>query len=220
MLSLVKKAVGNRTLKRIFFRITASIFTAFVVFCTAIFAIPLKSEKVCDIFKDTVRLRVVANSDSKQDTELKYLVRNDIIGIATEIFAGCTSAKEAQIRVKQNIQLLEKAAADSVRTHGYDMPVSITFGIEQAPVKRYSDFVFPAGEYMTLRVNLGKANGENWWCVMYPPLCVSASTNNVYLDRQTFLNHGFSPSQIDSLLQKGPSFELRFAFLDFLNEIF
>lgn len=220
MLSVIKKAIKNKTLKKVIVRVTASILTAFVVFCTAILAIPLESEKVCDVFKDTVRLRVIANSDSAEDTELKYLVRNDVIGVATEIFAGCKSAKEARNRVNQNMELLEKAAIDSVRSHGYDMPVSITFGTEKAPVKRYSDFVFPAGEYMTLKVNLGKANGENWWCVMYPPLCVSASTNDVSLDRQTFLNHGFSASEVDSLLNNEQSYEVRFAFLDFFKELF
>ena len=220
MLSVIKKALKITDLKKIIFRVTASILTALVVFCTAMFAIPLESEKVCDVFKDTVRLRVIANSDSEEDAKLKYLVRNDIIGVATEIFAGCTNVDEAKKRVNENMDILEKAATNSVRSHGYSIPVSITFGTEKAPVKRYSEFVFPAGEYMTLKVNLGKAKGENWWCVMYPPLCVSASTNDVSLDRQTFLNYGFSASEIDSLLNKEQSFEVRFAFLDFFKDLF
>ncbi len=220
MLFKNRKAKIKHIAKKVILRVIASVLAAFVLFCTAIFAIPLESEKVCDVFKDTVRLRVIANSDSTEDTELKYLVRNDIIGIATEIFDGCTNVDEAKKRVNENMDILEKAAADSVRSHGYNMPVSITFGIEKAPVKRYSAFVFPAGEYMTLKINLGKAKGENWWCVMYPPLCVSASTNDVYLDTQTFLNHGFSASQIDSLIQKEPSPKIKFAFLDFLKELF
>ena len=193
--------------------------SAFVV-CVASFAVPFESEMTTDVYTNTVRLRVVANSDSAEDTELKYLVRNDIIGVATEIFEGCTSIYDAKIRVSQNMDKLERVAKESVASRGYNIPVYITFDIEKAPVKRYSDFTFPAGEYMTLRVNLGEAKGENWWCVMYPPLCVSASTNDVYADTEVFLNHGFSKSQIDQLLTKENDFKIRFKLLDVLEKIF
>lgn len=214
------KNIKTNIVIRIAAKIIASFCIAAFVVCVASFAVPFENESVCNVYKNTVRLRVVANSDSVQDTELKYLVRNDIIGVATEIFKGCTSIEEAKSRVYENMDKLEQTAKESVLNHGYSIPVYITFGTEKAPVKRYSEFTFPAGEYMTLRVNLGEAKGENWWCVMYPPLCVSASTNDVYADTEVFLNHGFSKRQVDELLGGENDVKIRFKLLDILQKIF
>ena len=207
-------------IKKVAGRIILSFCLTVFVVCIASFAVPFESEPVCDVYTNTVRLRVVANSDSAEDTELKYLVRNDIIGVAAEIFKGCTSVDQAKNRVYENMDRLQQVAEKSVLDNGYSIPVYITFGTEKAPVKRYSDFTFPAGEYITLRVNLGEAKGENWWCVMYPPLCVSASTNDVYADTEVFLSYGFSKNQIDKLLTEENDVKIRFKFLEIFKKIF
>lgn len=189
----IKKLKENKA------EILTALAIAAILFFTAALAIPLKGENTVNVFDSTVRLRVVANSDSMADQCLKLAVRDDIIEVANEIFKGCTSIKQAEKSVELNkVRLLETAKA-SVKAHGADMPVSISFGKEKCPVRRYSEFTFPAGEYLTLRINLGKAEGENWWCVMYPPLCVSAATREVSADRETFLQFGFSEKQLDAL---------------------
>lgn len=214
--------VNNRKkkIKHILSYLFMSVAIAFVLVCGVSQVIPYSSEQTVNVFNSTVRLRVVANSDSKEDQELKLAVRNDIIGVAHEIFKDCTDVKSAKNAVNKNMDRLLAAAKESALKNGSDLPVSISFETEMCPVRRYSDFTFPAGEYMTLRINLGASQGENWWCVMYPPLCVSAASNDVYADVMTFKSHGFSNEQIDELLNSGKKeHEIRFALVDFLKRL-
>lgn len=187
-----------------------SLAVSFVVFCTALAVIPHQKENTVNVFNSTVRLRVVANSDSEEDQALKLAVRNDIIGFAHEIFKGCTDIDSARAAVNGNMDKLLEKAQKSVRNHGSDMSVKVSFVKEDCPVRRYSEFTFPAGEYMTLRIDLGKGEGQNWWCVMYPPLCVSAAANDVYADVMTFKSYGFDEKQIEELTAKDKP-QIRFA---------
>ena len=193
-----------------------------VIFACAALAIPLRGENTVDVYNSTVRLRVVANSDSESDQALKLAVRNDIIALAAEIFDGCEDMTSACAAVERNREILQAAAENSVRAHGAKYPVRVSFGTEKCPVRRYSEFTFPAGEYQTLRVDIGSGAGQNWWCVMYPPLCVSAATNEVSADRETFLTYGFSEKQVDALTQ--PEREekptVRFALFEGIKRIF
>lgn len=214
--------IKKTKITQIIFLVLISLAVSFVLFCVALKAIPHEAEKerVVNVFDNTVRLRVVANSDSAEDQALKLAVRNDIIGVAHEIFKDCTDIESAKSSVNENIDILLSAARESVEKNGSDMPVSISFGMEKCPVRRYSSFTFPAGEYMTLRINLGSSQGENWWCVMYPPLCVSAASNDVYADVSTFKNHGFDDEEIDYLLNSGEKEpEIRFAFAGILKKV-
>lgn len=192
------------------------------IFACAALAIPFRGEQTVDVYNSTVRLRVVANSDSESDQALKLAVRNDIIALAAEIFDGCEDMASACAAVEQNRAALEAAAVRSVRAHGAEYPVHVSFGTEKCPVRRYSDFTFPAGEYQTLRVDIGSGAGQNWWCVMYPPLCVSAATNEVSADRETFLTYGFSEKQVDALTQSESTEKpvVRFALFEGLKSLF
>lgn len=208
----IKKIKENK------YEILISFAAAFVLFCTAALAVPLKGENTVNVYDNTVRLRVVANSDSQSDQMLKLAVRDDIIETAKEIFEGCVTVKQAEASITLNRERLLETAKASVMAHGSDMPVSISFGREKCPVRRYSEFTFPAGEYLTLRINLGKAEGENWWCVMYPPLCVSAATREVTADKETFLQFGFTEKQIEELTLPDKK-EIRFAIADFFKKL-
>ena len=192
---------------------------AFIVFCCFAAAVPLAGENTVNVYDSTVRLRVVANSDSEQDQALKLAVRNDIIGLAAEIFADCTDIEQAKEVVRERLPELEDAAARSVALHGADYPVRVRFGTEVCPVRRYSEFTFPAGEYLTLRIDIGEGAGQNWWCVMYPPLCVSAAANDVYADRETFLAYGFSERQVEKLSGCDEKPQIRSALVDFLSRL-
>ena len=214
--------IKKTKITQIVFSVLISLALSFVLFCVALNAVPHEAERArtVNVFDNTVRLRVVANSDSDEDQALKLAVRNDIIGVAHEIFKDCTDIESAKSSENKNMDTLLRAARESVQKNGSDMPVSISFGVEKCPVRRYSSFTFPAGEYMTLRINLGASEGENWWCVMYPPLCVSAASNDVYADVMTFKNHGFDDEQIDYLLsssEKEP--EIRFALAGVLKKV-
>lgn len=186
------------------------------IFC-ALAVIPAGSENTVNVFDSTIRLRVVANSDSEYDQALKLKVRDGIIVLAEEIFSDCTSADDAVLSANGNMSLIEETARRTLKENGSDMPVTVRLVKERCPVRRYSEFTFPAGEYLTLRIDLGNAEGKNWWCVMYPPLCLGTASG-VYADVQTFKAHGFSDRQIEEL--KNPEKTVKFALYEFCAQIF
>lgn len=200
--------------KKLLPAIGISLAGSFVIFCLILTVIPHSSEKVIDVTESTVRLRVVANSDSERDQSLKLKVRDGIIGKAHELFADCVSVDDARCRIEQNKAFLKDEARKILRQNGCYMPVSVYLTEEAVPVRRYSDFTFPAGVYNTLRIDIGKADGQNWWCVMYPPLCLSAATGDVYAETAVFKEHGFTDKQIKELKQ--PKKKIKFAFWEWL----
>ena len=200
--------------KKLLPAIGISLAGSFVILCLILTVIPHSSEKVIDVTESTVRLRVVANSNSERDQTLKLKVRDGIISKAQELFANCENVSDAENRIAQNKDLLEKEAKKILQKNGCYMPVSVYLTEEAVPVRRYSDFTFPAGVYNTLRIDIGKADGQNWWCVMYPPLCLSAATGDVYAETAVFKDHGFTDEQIKELKQ--PKKKVKFAVLDWL----
>lgn len=200
--------------KKILPAILISVAGSFVIFCLVLTVIPHSAENTVNVFDSTVRLRVVANSDSDRDQRLKLAVRDGIIGKAEELFDGCVSVADAEMRIEQNKYFLQREAMKILRKNGCYFPVTVYLTEEDVPVRRYSDFTFPAGVYKTLRIDIGKASGQNWWCVMYPPLCLSAATGDVYAETAVFKNHGFTDKQIAEL--KKPKKKVRFALIDWL----
>ncbi len=199
----------------IFSAIAALIITA-ILFLAAANAVPIKEEPVFDVKENTIRLRVIAASDSDADQALKYKVRDDILELAGDIFSGCTDISSAKQAAHARLADIESAAKASLQAHGSCEPITVSFGKEHCPVRRYAAFTFPSGDYYTLRVSIGKAAGKNWWCVMYPPLCVLPATGEVYADKEVFLSYGFSSEQVDSLLIPKP--EIRSFFKELITQ--
>ena len=216
---ILMKTRTKRIIKKCICAAVVSAAIAFVVLYAVSFAVPMASEKTVNVYDSTVRLHVIANSDSEYDQNLKLAVRNDIIGVAAGILGDGMTMDEAKAAVEGSLPLLEEAARASLEKNGSDYEVSAVFGKESYPVRRYGEFTFPAGEYYSLRINIGKAEGKNWWCVLYPPLCVSAATNDVYADRETFLSYGFTEEQVNGLLEAdGGKAEVRFALWEALKK--
>lgn len=128
-----------------------------------------------------VRLHVVANSDSEADQALKLKVRDAVLGSATPYLAGL-DRQEALKTLEARLSDIADAAAKVVGEEGYGYPVTVSLREERFPTKRYDDFALPAGEYMALRVQLGSGGGHNWWCVVFPPLCMGSVTEMAELD--------------------------------------
>ena len=212
----------KRIIKRIISAAVTSAAIALVVLYAVSFAVPLESENTLSVYDCTVRLHVLANSDSEYDQSLKMAVRDDVIGVAAEILGDCKSMDEAKTAIEQNVSLIEDAARTSVEKHGSDYNVSAVFGKERYPVRRYGEFTFPAGEYYSLRIKIGEAKGRNWWCVLFPPLGVSAAGGDLYAGRETFLRYGFTEDQVDGLLEgkQSDKREIRFAVWEKIAERF
>lgn len=117
------------------------------------------------------RLHVVANSDSKEDQELKMEVKKSVVDCLEENLGEEADLEETRRWVLENLPRIQAAAARTVEYQGADYPVSASVENTYFPDKTYGDCTFPAGEYEALNVRIGRAEGKNWWCVLYPSLC-------------------------------------------------
>jgi stage II sporulation protein R len=122
-----------------------------------------------------IRLHVIASSDSEEDQELKLAVRDRVLEVLAPSLEGTQDVGEAAEIISGKLDLIENAAAETVRENGREYDVSVELGTEDYPTKQYEGFALPAGEYTSLRVVLGEGEGHNWWCVVFPPLCLSAA---------------------------------------------
>lgn len=118
-----------------------------------------------------VRFHVLANSDTKMDQSLKIKVRDAVLAEYGELLSTCTSKEETLEKLEGAKAEICKTAQKEVLAQGYDYEVSVSLVREDFPYKRYDDLVFPAGVYDALRIEIGEAKGQNWWCVLYPQMC-------------------------------------------------
>lgn len=125
------------------------------------------------------RLHVIANSDSKEDQDLKYKVRDKLIEYMNTLTNDINSKEEVIEIAKAHSEDFKEIAKNVVKESGYDYDVNVEIGNFSFPTKTYGDISFPAGFYDALKVEIGKAEGQNWWCVMFPPLCFVDVTSGV-----------------------------------------
>lgn len=124
-----------------------------------------------DIANSVFRLHVIANSDEKEDQELKLKVRDNVLSYMNKICENVTTKEDAILIANQHIDEFKEIALNTIHENGYDYFVNIRIGNFSFPTKSYGDISLPAGYYDALRVEIGEAKGQNWWCVMFPPLC-------------------------------------------------
>ncbi|OXS56490.1 stage II sporulation protein R [Rossellomorea vietnamensis] len=128
---------------------------------------------------EAIRLRILANSDLDGDQNVKRLVRDEVNKEITNWVSNLTSQDEAKAVIKEGLPQLQKIAEDVVAAEGMDQSVKVEFGKVDFPTKLYGQYLYPAGEYEAVLITLGKGEGANWWCVLYPPLCfLDFSTGN------------------------------------------
>lgn len=125
------------------------------------------------------RLHVIANSDSEADQHLKYIVRDNLIEYMNNLCSNCSSKEEIIKIANENIENFKQIAQETIINEGYSYNVHVEIGNFEFPTKSYGDISFPAGYYDSLRVKIGEAKGQNWWCVMFPPLCFVDVTTGV-----------------------------------------
>ena len=204
--------------------IAAVCMCALIIAAVLVFA-PLNGEQ--KIFSDMIRLHVLANSDSQADQELKFKVRDYILGDIAEIMENITDSREAARKIQQRLEDIESSVREFLRSQGRDYEVSAVFSRQMYPRRiytdSYADYIFPAGEYNSLSIRIGEAVGENWWCVLFPPLCFSSAMRI----EETLAVAGYSDEQINLLrrdsTQKGVSgrrFKVRLRILEIFGEIF
>ena len=181
--------------------------------CTALCnVLPIHGEE--KIYESVLRLHVLANSDSDEDQALKLKVRDEILSYVSPRVIDATSREEAQQILQNELENIEKIAAQTVAREGYDYSVDVTLTVEEYPTRNYEAMSFPSGEYISLRVLIGEAEGQNWWCVLYPELCTSTAHAG-----ETLIKTGFSKDQIDILTGgEKPQYRLKFKILEFFQQ--
>lgn len=127
--------------------------------------------------ESVLRLHVVANSDSPADQRLKLEVKDEVVTMMQKEFVNASNAEEARALAIKKIPFIEKTAAAVIAAHGLDYPVQVQVGEREFPTKSYGNVVLPQGDYQAVDVIIGKGQGKNWWCVLFPPLCLVSSSD-------------------------------------------
>lgn len=203
----MKKFLNNvKKLKRFF----VILFLLFIF--TLISAISYVDAVSNDISNSIFRLHVIANSDTVEDQELKYIVRDALLEYMNEISKDCTSKEEVIQIANNNKDEFYNIAKQVIEENGYDYDVNIRIGNFDFPTKTYGDISFPAGTYDALRVEIGNASGQNWWCVMFPPLCfVDVTSGVVPEDSKTMIQNNLSDEEYD-LISDHEQVDIKFKF--------
>lgn len=135
-----------------------------------------------NLYNSVFRLHVIANSNSEEDQNLKYIVRDSLLNYMNEKCKNLSSKEDVIQYAKNNLVDIKNIAENTIKENGYNYPVIVEIGNYEFPTKRYGDISFPEGFYDALKVKIGKAAGQNWWCVMFPPLCFVNSTTGIVPD--------------------------------------
>ncbi|TMU84021.1 stage II sporulation protein R [Bacillus sp. BHET2] len=131
----------------------------------------MAAQEAMVIPEEAIRLRILANSDLEQDQNVKRLVRDEVNKEITNWVSSLTSQDEAKSVIQEGLPQLQTIAEEVVEAEGLDQSVKVEFGKVEFPTKLYGQYLYPAGEYEAVLITLGKGEGANWWCVLYPPLC-------------------------------------------------
>ena len=161
-----------------------------------------------------LRLHILAESDSDRDQQLKLYVRDALL--ESGILGEADSLAEAESIAAERLPDIERIAETVLRANGCELPVEAELADTEFDVRTYGDITMPAGTYRALRVKIGSAQGHNWWCVMYPSLCVPAACD-VADDKQEELEK-FGDEELD-ILYEPEKYEIRFAIWDKITEI-
>ena len=161
--------------KKLFSRRAAELSVILGLLC-AIFASMAHFEAACDDLRQNVlRLHIIANSDSEADQAVKLLVRDKILEESSDIFAGETDLNRAEERASEKLRNFCETAEQVLSENGFSYGASAEIGNSYFETREYEDFTLPAGNYRSLIIRLGKAEGKNWWCVIFPEVCIPAA---------------------------------------------
>ena len=193
---------------------------AFVVLSLTIASTATPIDGESELYSNIIRFHVLANSDSQADQQLKLKVRDSITEYTTELLSDCRDIESAKRLISENKDRICEIAQRCVYDNGYSYNVSTSTGNEIYPRRIYGKYTFPAGEYFSFKVNIGKAEGKNWWCVLFPPMCQSGALVEKYDNPKELSDIGFSQDEINVISENGNvKKEIRFFFLDFLNSL-
>ena len=197
-----------------------SILSFLLFIYTSICAISYANNISTNISNSVFRLHVIANSDSKEDQDLKYKVRDNLIKYMNDICSNCKTKQEAIDLVTSYKNNFKQIALDTIKSEGFNYNININIGNFEFPTKQYGDISLPDGYYDALKVEIGEAKGHNWWCVMFPPLCFVDITSGIVPEDSKEILQDNMPEEEYALISDNSSLDIKFKFkiLEFFNQ--
>ncbi len=175
-----------------------------------------------DLCNNVFRLHVIANSDSKEDQDLKYKVRDSLIEYMKTLTSDISTKDEAILIAQNHIEDFKDLAKKVINENGYNYDVNIEIGNFSFPTKTYGDISFPSGFYDALKVVIGDGLGKNWWCVMFPPLCfVDVTSGTVPNESKENLEENLSEEEYNliSNSQNSSTTNFKFKIVEFFENL-
>lgn len=152
------------------------------------------------IAKEIIRFHVIANSDSPEDQQLKLRVKDTLVKELSPLFKDSANIEESRAIIQSNLSRIATTATEIIHQYGYSYSVTVSLEPSYFPMKVYGDYTFPPGTYEALRVKIGDASGQNWWCVMFPPLCFVDETYSIVdIETEGQLEQLLTEEELDAL---------------------
>lgn len=176
--------------------------------CTGMYARATQAK----LSSELVRLHIIANSDSNPDQAAKLKVRDCVLQVLTPKLQNVNSIDEAQKVINSSLPELQQTAEQSLHSSGMNYPAAAFLRFENYPTRVYDGFSLPAGNYLSLQITLGNGDGHNWWCVVFPPLCMASAE-----DESAF--SGLSDDDTGLIKESDSGYKLKFRIVEIYGEI-
>jgi len=185
----------------------------------AITTLSYSNEVFAGLQNNIFRLHILANSDTDNDQNLKLLVRDSILNYMEEINKNSKSKEETIKIISDNLTNLQKIAEKTIQDNGYEYTVSLEIGNFYFPTKHYANISLPAGNYDALKINIGEAKGQNWWCSLFPPLCfIDISSGYMNENDSEILAENLSNEEFLLISSSSPDIVLKFKILELIGQ--
>ena len=168
-----------------------------------------------ELHESLIRLHVVGASDEDRDQEVKLQVRDAVTAWLQEEMTGIHNAQQARDYLREHLVQIEAVANRALEAAGAENSATVSFLEEEFPVREYDTFTLPSGVYHSLRIRIGEGSGRNWWCVVFPTLCLGATTDDVH---DTAVSSGFD-EELTNALTGEDGYQIRFFLLDCLGMV-
>ena len=209
-MSIFKYKAFNERKDKILLSVTAIAISIYMAFSCTYFTASAGTVK-----EDVVRLHILANSNSEIDQEVKLKVRDALLETNASILSDSVTKENAKEHFESSKEILLKTAKKTLKENGFNYNVKITLQEEYFNTRTYGNLTFPAGQYTAIKVVLGEGEGKNWWCVMFPPLCVPAAdgleTNETTADYLT--------QSGEKIVNGGEKYIVKFKLLEIYEEL-
>ena len=160
---------------------------------------------------NVLRLHIIANSDSKADQELKLNIRDRILAESPDIFSESKGIDEAVVTAEEAIEKIEEIANDVIKQNNFSYKATASVKNSYFETREYDDFTLPAGTYKSVVIDVGKAEGKNWWCVIFPEICLPACSNANLSDTVS--------DKSAEIAENKPKYEMRFKIVEIYEDI-